>query len=215
MKTDDLIAMLSTNVESVDRRQLMRTLGWAAALGGVVALACGLIVLGARIDVVLGQALAFLALKVLFATATAALAFFYLLRLSRPGDGRRGAGAAALLPLPFAAIVGLAAVSLIQAPTTHWQTMIMDDEWLECLLSIPIIAIVPFALVIWAVRQAAPTNLRRAGALAGLVAGSLSAIGYAVHCTADSLPFIAVWYGGTILLCAFAGVVFGPRLLRW
>src|SRR5262249_40114422 len=101
------------------------------------------------------------------------------------------------------------------APTTHWQVMLMDDEWLECLVSIPIIAIVPFAVVIWAVRQAAPTNLRRAGALAGLGAGGLSAAGYALHCTAASLPFVAIWYGGTIALCTLAGAVFGPRLLRW
>jgi hypothetical protein len=93
--------------------------------------------------------------------------------------------------------------------------MLMGDEWLECLLSIPIIAVVPFVLVIWAVRQAAPTNLRRAGSLAGLVAGSLSAAGYALHCTADSLPFVAVWYSGTILLCTLAGAVLCPRLLRW
>ncbi len=215
MRTDDLITMLSTNVETVDRRQLMRTLGWAAAFGAVIALACGFM-LGNRAEVGGDKAaLVFLATKLVFATTIAALAFFYLIRLSRPGGAGSGAGAAALVLLPFVAVVGLAAISLLRAPTTHWQAMIMDDEWLECLLSIPIIAIVPFALVIWAVRQAAPTNLRRAGALAGLVAGGLSAIGYAVHCTADSLPFIAVWYGGTIVLCGLAGAVFGPRLLRW
>jgi hypothetical protein len=82
-------------------------------------------------------------------------------------------------------------------------------------VSVPVIAIVPFALVIWAVRQAAPTHLRRAGALAGLVSGGLSAAGYALHCTDDSLPFVAVWYGSTILLCTLAGAVLGPRLLRW
>lgn len=106
----------------------------------------------------------------------------------------------ALLALPFAGIVGLASISLAQAPGAHWQAMLMGDQWLECLLSIPVIAIVPFALVVWAVRQAAPTNLRRAAALAGLAAGGLSAVGYALHCTADSLPFVAVWYSGTMAL---------------
>jgi len=91
----------------------------------------------------------------------------------------------------------------------------MGDEWLECLLSIPIIAIVPFAAAIWAVRRAAPTNLARAGAFAGLIAGGVSAMAYALHCTNDSLPFVAVWYGGTIMLCTLAGAAFGPRLLRW
>src|SRR5260370_777654 len=83
------------------------------------------------------------------------------------------------------------------------------------LLSIPIIAIVPFAVIIAAVRTAAPTNLAGTGAVAGLVAGGVSAMAYALHCTDDSLPFVAVWYGGTIVLCTLAGAILGPRLLRW
>jgi len=92
----------------------------------------------------------------------------------------------------------------------------MGDRWLQCLVSIPIIATLPFAAIVWAVRRfASPTDLVRAGAFAGLVAGGLSAIGYALHCTDDSLPFVALWYGGTIALCTVAGAMLGPRLLRW
>lgn len=213
MRTDDLIAMLSTNVEAVDRRQVWRTLAIAIAIGGLVALAAGLIVLGGRTGAADHVTLGFLVIKLLFAMTVTALAFWYLIRSARPNGLRRGS--AALVLLPFAGIVGLAAISLAYAPAVHWQMMFMGDEWLECLLSIPIIAVVPLALVIWAVRQAAPTELRRAGALAGLVAGGVSAAGYALHCTADSLPFIAVWYSGTIMLCTFAGAALGPRLLRW
>jgi hypothetical protein len=61
----------------------------------------------------------------------------------------------------------------------------------------------------------APTDLRRTGACAGLVAGSISAAGYALHCVDDSMPFVAFWYGGTIALCTLAGAMLGPRLLRW
>lgn len=213
MKTDDLIAMLSTNFEAVDQRQVLRTLVRAVAIGAMVALGAALIVLGGRTDIQSGQAPAFLATKLFFAAAVTVPAFFYLTRLARSGERRRGW--MALVALPFVGIAGLASISLTQAPALHWQTMLMGDEWLECLLSIPIIAIVPFALVVWAVRQAAPTNLRRTGALAGLVAGGLSAAGYALHCTADSLPFVAIWYSGTILLCTLAGAALGPRLLRW
>src|SRR5438094_213013 len=78
-----------------------------------------------------------------------------------------------------------------------------------------VIAVVPFAITIFAVRRAAPTNLVRAGAVAGLIAGGISAMGYALHCTDDTLPFVAVWYGGTIVLCTLAGAALGPRLLRW
>lgn len=110
----------------------------------------------------------------------------------------------------------LASLSLAYAPSSHWEAMIVGDMWLECLLSIPIIAIVPFAVIAWAVRRfAAPTDLPRTGALVGLLAGGVSAMSYALHCTDDSLPFIALWYGGTIVLCTMAGALLGPRLLRW
>lgn len=58
--------------------------------------------------------------------------------------------------------------------------MVLGDEWVECFVSIPLIAIVPFAVVIWAARRAAPTDLVGAGAFAGLVAGSISAMAYAL-----------------------------------
>jgi hypothetical protein len=63
--------------------------------------------------------------------------------------------------------------------------------------------------------QGDPTDLVGAGAFAGLVAGSISAMAYALHCTDDSLPFVTVWYSGTIALCTLAGALWGPRLLRW
>ena len=121
----------------------------------------------------------------------------------------------AVVVAPFVAIVLLAAISLAFAPITYWDDMIVGDRWLECLLSIPVIAIVPFAAIIWALRRAAPTDLVRAGALAGLIAGAVSATGYALHCVDDSLPFVALWYGGTIVICTIAGAMLGPRLLRW
>jgi YHS domain-containing protein len=83
--------------------------------------------------------------------------------------------------------------------------MLLGNQWLECLVSIPLIAVIPFALVTWGVRQAAPTDLRRAGALVGLIAGSVSTTGYALHCTDDSVPFVALWYGATIGLYLVIG----------
>jgi hypothetical protein len=154
-----------------------------------------------------------LALKLVFAAAVVTLATLGLTAVMRPGGERK----MTLRPLllPFIAIVPLAVISLAMSPRSHWQAMVFGSEWLECLISIPVIAIVPFALLTWAVRQAAPTDLARAGALVGLTAGSISAMGYAVHCTDDSVPFVALWYGGTIALCTITGVRLGPRLLRW
>jgi hypothetical protein len=43
----------------------------------------------------------------------------------------------------------------------------------------------------------------------------VSAIGCALDCTDDSLPFISARYGGTIVLCTLVRAALGPRLLRW
>jgi hypothetical protein len=214
MKTDELVALLSANLEPVDRSAVVRTLYVAIAAGAIVALGVAIVGLGFRADLMTTRALMFLAVKVAFAIGIVGLALLYLTRLARPG-GERKILPPLLAAVPFLVIMVLAAISLGSAPPSHWERMIVGDEWLECLLSIPIIAIVPFAISIWAVRKAAPTNLARAGACAGLVAGGVSALAYALHCTDDSLPFIAIWYGGTIVLCTLAGAALGPRLLRW
>ena len=214
MKTDELVALLSANLEPVDRSAVVRMLSVAVAAGAIVALGVAIVGWGFRTDLMTTRALMFLAVKLAFAIGIVGLALLYLTRLARPG-GERKILPPLLVAVPFLAIMVLAAISLGSAPPSHWERMIVGDEWLECLLSIPIIAVVPFAISIWAVRKAAPTNLPRAGACAGLVAGGVSALAYALHCTDDSLPFIAVWYGGTIVLCTLAGAALGPRLLRW
>jgi hypothetical protein len=213
MKTDDLIAMLSTNVERVDHRQVARTVRAAVAVGAAAALAAMLLTLGVRADLYASGAVIFVLMKFLFTMGIIVPTSIYLTKLVRPGGERKTS--IAVMVIPFAGIMLLAAISLAFAPSSHWNRMIMGDQWLECLLSIPLIAIVPFAAIIWAVRRTAPTDLVRTGALAGLVAGSLSATGYALHCMDDSLPFVALWYGGTIALCTVAGATLGPRLLRW
>lgn len=213
MKTDDLITMLSTNVEPANHRQVAHTIRNALAVAGAAVAVAVVAALGFRDDAMNAGALGALVLKLGFTLAIVVLASRYLVKLARPGGGRQ-------LPLvwiigPFLAVMLLAAFNLVAAPRSHWHGLILGDQWLECLISIPVIAIVPFAVIVWAVRQMAPTDLRRTGAVVGLVAGCLSAAGYALHCVDDSVPFVALWYGGTIALCTMVGWALGPRLLRW
>lgn len=213
MKTDDLIAMLCRNVEPVARGRVERAVVAAVAGGTAAAFLAMLVLLGVRMDLNRAAALGILLLKLAFTVTTVLVAAAYLIKLARPGGERRSL---IIVPMfPLIAVMALAAINLGSAPAEHWNRMIIGDQWLECLLSIPLIAILPFAAIVWTVRRMAPTDLTRAGALAGLVAGGISATGYALHCTDDSLPFIALWYGGTIALCTIAGATLGPRLLRW
>ena len=213
MKTEELIDLLSTNIEPVDTQKVDRTLQIAIVAGLFLAFLTCIVTLGVRADLNNPGVFGFLLVKIGFGVVVIILGWHLLLKHARPGGENHSR--IFLAGVPFAALMALAAVNLISVPASHWGHMIMGERWLGCLLSIPIIAVVPFAVITWAVRMAAPTNLRRTGALAGLVAGGISAAAYALHCPDDSLPFVALWYGGTIVVCTLAGAVLGPRLLHW
>jgi len=136
-----------------------------------------------------------------------------LMKLIRPGQAGQKLSRFLFLPFLAAGFVGIVALAL--QPSSSWDRMILGTEWVTCLFCIPLFAVLPFALLIWALRKGAPTNLKRTGAIAGLVAGALGATAYAFHCADDSLPFVAIWYGAMVVLCAWIGAKLGPRLLRW
>jgi hypothetical protein len=213
MKTDQLIDMLSTNVEPVKSGQLAKTLAWALAIGGAASFCVMLATVGLRTGATGMSHMGFLALKVLFTLSLIGVGAALLIQLIRPGQDGRKLFRFIFLPFLVAGIAGVVALAL--EPPAAWDRMILGTEWAMCLYCIPLFAIVPFALLIWALRKGAPTNLKRTGAIAGLVAGALGATAYAFHCPDDSLPFMAIWYGAMIALCAWIGSVLGPRLLRW
>lgn len=213
MKTDELIDMLSTNAEPVKRWKIGRTLIWALVIGGGASFCVMLATVGLRTQDSGEMRMDFLALKLVFMLSLVGAGAALLLKLIRPGqDGQK---LSTLIFLPFV-IVGIAGiVALALRPAAAWGRMILGTQWATCLFCIPLFAIVPFAVLIWVLRKGAPTNLTRTGAMAGLVAGALGAIAYAFHCPDDSVPFIAIWYGAMVLLCAWIGAMLGPRLLRW
>ena len=55
----------------------------------------------------------------------------------------------------------------------------------------------------------------RAGALASLLAGSLSATASTPVFSHETLPVRALWYGAALLSRTLAGALSGQRLLRW
>lgn len=213
MKTSELIDNLSADLSPVDYRQVSRVLGGALAASVLAAIAVIWFASGVRPDIKAPSALAFLTVKLLFAGSVVAITFAGLLKLARPGKGRRTSGR--LVALPFAAIALLAVISLFSTPSGQWDELIIGHGW-RGLILIPIMAIGPYAVLVWTIRKAAaPTQLWRTGALAGLVAGAVSAGAYALSCTEDSFPYVACWYSSMILLCAILGALVGPRLLRW
>ncbi len=212
MKTDQLIEMLSTNLEPAKSGQLKKTLALTLIAGGVAAFCVMLATVGLRTDGG-GVHSGFLALKLLFMLLLIGAGTALLAKLIRPGqDGR---SLYLVIFLVFTAIGLAGIVALAVQPSAAWGHMILGTQWAMCAFCIPLFAIVPFVALVWALRRGAPTNLRRTGAIAGLVAGALGAVAYAFHCPDDSIPFIALWYGAMVAMCAGIGAMLGPRLLRW
>src|SRR5690348_4583672 len=171
---------------------------------------------GPRPDLNSTAHLEWLALKLVFALSVIGTAAPVLVRSTRPGLEKGTHWAQVFLPF-LAAIAAALAIMLLDSPRA-WSTMLRGARTVSsvrCLLCIPFFSAIPLAAVIWVLRKGAPTRLKLSGAIAGIVAGGLGAAAYALSCTSDTIPFIAIWYGAAIMLYAVIGSQLGPRLLRW
>ncbi|KSV64875.1 hypothetical protein N185_34375 [Sinorhizobium sp. GW3] len=213
MKTDDLINLLSTNLETVPRGKVRNTLLLAVALGAGAALCLTVLILGMPDEAFNSGSVGRRILGLLFMIGLVVAGTRFLIKAARPGPVRRGPLIAiGLLFLGFFSAT-IAAFSI--SNPTIWSEMIFGPQWAACLVCVPLFAVAPFASLIWALRKEAPTSPIWTGAIAGLVAGALSAIAYIFHNPVDSIPFILLWFGGPILICALVGAALGPKLLRW
>lgn len=212
MNTGELIEVLSTNVQPVRRAQLGKTLAWAMVIGGVAAVSAMLATVGPRPRLVEAP-MHFLALKLVFTISLAVTGGVVLFAAVHPGRNVRRLSRYVLVPIISIGVAGVLALAL--TPRAAWGETMLGTHWTMCVVCIPLFAVVPFALLMWASSRGAPTDLARTGAIAGLVAGAVGAAAYSLHCPDDSLPFVAIWYAGSILLCALIGQFLGPRLLRW
>jgi hypothetical protein len=211
MRTDQLINILSSNIEPVKSERLRTGLLLALVVGGAGAFCVMLGTVGLRPNG--PPRLGYLALRLVFTFSLIILAAMLLARLARPGQstGR-------LLKLtfvPFLVIVAAGATAIGFEGSMVWGKMLFGMNWITCLVCIPLFAVVPFLTLIWSLRNGAPTNLRLTGAIVGLLAGALGATAYAFHCPDDSVSFIAFWYATMIGLCSLIGALVGSKLLRW
>ncbi len=216
MNTDHLIDLLSANLEPVGRVRFGKTLLLAMLTGSAAAFSLMLATIGPRADLDSTAHLAWTAVKLLFAVSVIGTATPLLLRLMRPGLEKETHPR--IVFLPFLAAIAIVLAMLLFVTPQNWSEMLRgatSASPARCLLCIIFFAVLPFAALIWVLRQGAPTRLSLSGAIAGVIAGGLGAFAYAFSCTSDTIPFIAVCYGAAIGLCAFIGAQLGPWLLRW
>ncbi|HEY1707416.1 MAG TPA: NrsF family protein [Rhizomicrobium sp.] len=212
MKTDDLIAALAAD-DTPPRMPLRRTLASALALSVVLAALVWAMMLGPRPDFMTAMHTVRFVFKFVVALALAASAAAVLFPMALP-LGRRSA----LRPLLWLApglLLAAVIAELATLPASVWMKVWMGHNAVVCMLSIPTIAAIPLAVMLFALREGAPARPARTGAIAGLVAGGIGAFFYAAHCFDDSPLFVATWYTIAIAFVSGAGALVGSRVLRW
>ncbi len=193
MKTEDLIRTLaadSLRQPAPGMPLLLPMLVPALA----VALVAVWLVLGFRPDLVASLAVPVSVFRIVLNGILGLVALRLALTLAGRGGGT-------LWPLAVLAGVaaGLWAWAFAQTPADARQMAIAGKTMVECLVSIPLLAILPVASVMVVLRRGATTEPARAGFVAGLAGGGLAAMLYALHCTEDGPLFYVTWYGAAIL----------------
>ncbi|HEY1997001.1 DUF1109 domain-containing protein [Paraburkholderia sp.] len=213
MKTDDLISMLSTGVAPVERHVAAKRLGRALVFGVLGALAIVILGYGVRHDISVLMRAPLFWVKLAWPACLAVAALAAAARLARPGIEIGGWWAGLAAPV---ALVWLAALLLLWlAPPGTREHLLMGRTWRSCSFNIALISLPAFVAVMWAARGLAPTRLRLAGAVAGLVAATIGALAYSLRCPEMSVPFWATWYVIGMSIPTAAGALLGPSVLRW
>lgn len=213
MKTDDLIHLLAGEVTPVVHRPVGQR--YAAAIGAALPFSALLMwtLLGLRADLSSAIALPMFWLKLAFPAVLAAFALPMVKRVSVPGKalGNWPAG----LALPVVAMWGLAAWRFQSVPADQDAQLLLGQTWSVCPWLIMLLSAPVFVAVLTAMRTLAPTQLRQAGAVAGLLSGSFGAMVYSLHCPEMEPAFLGTWYLMGILLTAGVGALLGKAMLRW
>ncbi len=213
MDTERLIEQLASDLQPVRAHDVPRRIAAGLVGGAVVTLTVVIAWLGVRPD--LGEAMrggAFW-MKSGYTLSLALLAITAVTRLGRPeATGSRWLW---LLVVPVLLLAACGVAELLRVPQTQWLAMWLGQSWRVCPWRVLTLAAPIFVGLLWSFRRLAPTQLRLAGAAAGLASGAFAATLYCLHCPEVSVVFVLTWYSLGILLAALAGALLGPRLMRW
>jgi hypothetical protein len=213
METRKLIDVLATDPAPVAPGGLRRRLAVALVVGGIGALVIMLAYLGIRPDLGVAARSPMFWVKLGFPVALLAIALVGAARLARPGVPLGRAAAATLVPIGLIWLLGGVALAYV-APSERME-LVFGETWKTCPFNIAVLSVPAFIAAMWVMKEMAPTRPVAAGAFSGLLAGSLGAAIYCLHCPEMAPPFLGIWYLLGMAIPAVAGALIGPRLLRW
>lgn len=211
MKTDDLVMMLARGAGPAPRAPALRRIAPVVVLGLMASIAAALLLLGPLPAAM--YAMPALWLKLAYAAAVAIIAGSLTTRLARPVARLRAPRTALIAVFVVMAILALATLAAL--PPEQWQAAVLGRTWKTCSWAVLALSLPALAGALWALHGLAPTRPALAGFHAGLMAGGVGAVGYALSCSEVSTPYVAVWYTFGVFLAGGVGAVLGPRVLRW
>jgi len=214
MSTEDLIFRLSQRPPRESRVRPSAVLFGAVVLSILIAMVISISWLKPRSDLglilVLDSPVFFL--KLAFSASVVLLAYRIVCDLSIPG---RSVGIRLVVLIGF---FMLAVALVLCLPAGQSLVMWRDRNGhttLDCLWQIPVLAVPGLLILSGVVRRLGPTDLSRTGAYVGLLAGGIASLGYALHCSHESIAFVGIAYTLAVLETVILGAFIGPRILRW
>ncbi|MBH3427223.1 DUF1109 domain-containing protein [Pseudomonas alkylphenolica] len=213
MKTDELIALLATGIEPVDRWLFARRLVIGLLIALLGASLMTVMLFGVRSDLAQVAATPLFWGKLALPGALLIAALLVVIRLARPGldVGLRWSGIGA----PVLGVWAMALMVLSGVPEDQQLALIFGRTWRTCPFNIALLSIPGFFALFRALQALAPTQLRLAGGVAGLLASASATLAYCLHCPEMEVPFWGVWYVLGMAIPTLIGALLGPRWLRW
>lgn len=211
MKTENLINALAADT------QIERPVIAGLAGGLVLAIALAVLgiwgVLGFRNDLVLSVVTPVSAMRFALTATLGLIGVRLALLLARPETR----GLARLWPIATVVAVALALLmwAYLATPAEGRQMAVIGKTMVTCLVTIPLLSILPVTAILAALRNGATTAPALAGFVAGVGGSGFAAMVYAMHCTEDSPLFYVTWYGLAITGVTLVSTLIGAKVLRW
>jgi hypothetical protein len=211
MTTDQLItAIVADSGMQMPFDHLFRR---ARAAGIAVAGLIFFSVIGPRPDFALALDTWRFLLKFLITVPLAVIASSMVLLMGKPNKWSENRTALLLVPVNLLLVTAL--LELFLLPRSLWMERLVGSNSANCMTLIPLLATMPLAAFLIALRHGASVDPGKAGAAAGLAAAAIAASFYALNCFDDSPLFVITWYPLATFVVVGFGYLLGRRILRW
>ncbi len=165
-----------------------------------------------RLDLLAGEPTAMFLMRAGMLALLGGATAFSVLSMAQPAVGKHHNSWQ--IAIAFAALFPLGGIIAIMTGDKTLAIASMESVY-RCLGFSAITAFATSIPMVMALRRGAPTNPERAGWLTGVAAGGMGAFAYSFYCPFDSLAYTGVWFTLAVSICAVAGRLIVPKLIRW